>query len=143
MPFKFSEINYWAVIVAALIAFLIGGVWYTALFGKLWIKKLHGYSEGKVKEMQARRPPPVFFGGMIVSYCMLALVLALLISGLQEKSAQSGAALGFLLWLGPAAAIGMTGWIASDKPIGVYLIDAGCWLVYLVLMGLILGAWRM
>jgi hypothetical protein len=36
----------------------------------------------------------------------------------------------------------MTNWIASDKPIGAFLIDAGCALVYLVLMGSILGAWR-
>jgi hypothetical protein len=141
MFFRFSEMNYLAVVVAALVAFGIGGVWYTALFGKQWVQ-LQGYSAVKIKEMQARRPPPVFFGGMIASYLLLALVLALLISALPEKSAASGAALGFLVWLGPAAAIGMTNWIASDKPIGVYLIDCGCALIYLVLMGLILGAWR-
>jgi len=141
MPFKFTGISFVAVIVAALVAFLIGGVWYTALFGKQWIA-LQGFSEEKVKEMQANRPPPVFFGGMIISYLVLALILALLIGALPEKSAFGGAGLGVLVWLGPAAAIGMTHWIASDKPIGVFLIDAGCELVYLVLMGLILGAWR-
>ncbi len=141
MPFKFSGINVWAVAVAALVAFGIGGVWYTAIFGKQWVQ-LQGYSEEKVKEMQVNRPPPAFFGGMIASYLVLALVLALLIGALPEKTALSGAALGALVWLGPAAAIGLTGWIASDKPIGVYFIDIGCQLVYLVLMGLILGAWR-
>jgi hypothetical protein len=34
MTLKFSEINYLAVIVAALVAFGVGGVWYTAMFGK-------------------------------------------------------------------------------------------------------------
>jgi Protein of unknown function (DUF1761) len=92
--------------------------------------------------MQACRPLPVFFGGMIASYLLLALVLALLISGMSEKTALDGAALDVLVWLDPAAAIGMTGFLASDKPLGIYLIDVGCELVYLVVMGLILGAWR-
>ena len=59
MPFKVSEINWLAVAVAGLIAFLVGGVWYTALFGQLWIK-LQGYSPEQVKEMQAQMSPPIF-----------------------------------------------------------------------------------
>jgi hypothetical protein len=141
MPFKFSEINWLAVVVAAVVAFLVGGVWYQALFGKLWLK-LHGYTPEQELAMKTLRPPPLFFGGMIVSYFVLALMLALLISAMPEKTALGGAALGVLVWLGPAAAIGMTGWLASDKALGIYLIDIGCELVYLVLMGLILGGWR-
>ncbi len=38
MPFKLPDINILAVIVAALVAFFVGGVWYTALFGKQWVK---------------------------------------------------------------------------------------------------------
>ena len=79
---------------------------------------------------------------MIVSYLVLALVMALLIGALPEKTPVIGAAIGVLVWLGPAAAIGMTGWLASDKAFGIYLIDIGCELVYLILMGLILGGWR-
>ena len=35
MPFKFDEINLLAVLVAGLATFFLGGLWYTALFGKL------------------------------------------------------------------------------------------------------------
>jgi hypothetical protein len=141
VPLTFAAINYLAVLVAGLAAFLVGGVWYTALFGKQWVK-LHGYSEAKVKEMQAAMSPPRFFGGMLLCYLVLALVMALLLTNFFERSALTGAILGFLLWLGPAAAIAMTGHIASDKPFALYLIDVGCQLVYLVLMGVIIGAWR-
>jgi hypothetical protein len=140
MPFHLAGVNYLAVLVSALVAFLVGGLWYTALFGKLWVK-LHGYTPEHVKEMQVRRPPPAFFGGMIASYVLLALVLALLLSGFQEKTVLTGVALGALLWAGPTAAIAFTGHLAGDKPLLLYLIDAGCPLVYLVLMGAILGAW--
>ena len=111
---NFGEINWWAVLVAALAVFMLGGVWYTALFGKLWVR-LNGYSEEKVKEMQAKRPPPMFFGIMMGSYLLLAVVVALLITGFHTNSTRQGALLGFLLWLGPAAAIGLTGFIASDR----------------------------
>ena len=86
--------------------------------------------------------PARFFGGMVVSYLVLAVVMAILLTGFSQPTALTGVALGALLWLGPASAIGMTAHLASDKPIGIYLIDVGCQLVYLLLMGVLLGAWR-
>jgi hypothetical protein len=141
MPFKLSDVNFLAVLVAAVVGFLIGGVWYTALFGKLWIK-LHNFSEERMAAMKARRPPPVFFGIMIVCYLVLSFAMAVLLTGYPERNALTGVVFGALLWLGPAAAISMTGHISSDKANGLYLIDVGCELVYLVVMGLILGAWH-
>ena len=140
MPFDFAKINWLAVLVAALVAFFVGAIWYTALFGKLWIK-LHGFSEEKVKEMQANMSPPRFFGGMLLSYLVLALALAILLTGFATPNIATGILLGLVFWLG-SSAIAATGHIASDKVYGVYLIDAGCHLVYLVLMGALLGAWQ-
>ena len=140
MPFDLSGINYWAALVAGLAAFFVGGAWYQGLFGKLWVK-LHGFSPEKIKEMQASMSPPKFFGGMIVSYIVLGFALALLLSGMKEQSALIGAVTGLLVWV-IVAAVGMTAHIASDKVIGLYYIDAGCELIYLVLMGALLGAWR-
>ena len=76
---EFSEVNWWAVLVAGFAVFMLGGLWYTALFGKLWVR-LNGYSEEKVREMQAKRPPHVFFGVMIGSYLLLSVVMALLMT---------------------------------------------------------------
>jgi hypothetical protein len=140
MPFDFAGVNYWAAIVAGLMAFFVGGAWYQGIFGKLWVK-LHGFSPEKVKEMQARMSPPKFFGGMIASYIVLGFALAILLSGMKEHSALIGAETGFLIWIA-VAAVGMTGHIASDKVIGLYFIDVGCELIYLLIMGAILGAWR-
>jgi len=136
-----SNINWLAVLVAAVATFFLGGVWYTALFGKLW-QRLNGYSDEKVKAMQKARPPQVFFGVMIASYLLLAAVIAVLFSSLGVSTAAAGATVGLLLWAGPAAAIGLTSWIASDKPIGVYAIDLAYQLIFLVMMGAILGGWR-
>src|SRR5262249_52980550 len=122
------------------IAFFVGAIWYTALFGKLWIK-LQGFSEEKIKEMKSKTPPPAFFGGMLASYLVLAIALALLLTGFAEPNAGIGVLVGLVLWLA-CAGIGMTGHIASEKVIGIFVIDVGCQLVYLVLMGALLGAWH-
>jgi hypothetical protein len=71
MPFKFDNINYLAVVTAGLATFFLGAVWYTALFGKMWVQ-LTGYSDEKLKQLQAKRPPPLFFGGMIVCYLVMS-----------------------------------------------------------------------
>ena len=141
MVIDFAKINYLAVAAAGMATFFLGAVWYMFLFGKLWIK-LHGYTEEKMKEMQKKVPPPLFFSGMILSYLLIALVLAILITGLDLKTPLDGALLGLIIWIGPAAAIHFTGQLASDKHIGTYLIDIGYQFVYLLMMGAILGAWR-
>ena len=39
-----AEINYWAVVVAALSAFVVGWMWYGPLFGKSWME-LNGFTD--------------------------------------------------------------------------------------------------
>jgi hypothetical protein len=141
MPFKFDGINYLAVVSAGLATFFLGAVWYTALFGKLWVQ-LTGYSEQKLKELQAKRPPPLFFGGMIVCYLVMSLAVAVLVRSLSIVSPIEGAQLGLVLWVGFAATIGFTAHLAGDRHIGIYLIDAGYQLVYLLLMGALIGGWH-
>lgn len=136
-----THTNIWAVLVAAVATFLLGAVWYAALFGRQWAA-LNGYTPEKTKEMQAKRPPPVFFGTMLLCYTLLALVLSLLTHALGVTTAVGGGVLGLLLWLGPNAAVKMTDHIASDKPLGVFAIDSSFQLIYLVMMGAIIGAWR-
>ena len=47
------HINYLAVLVAAAVAFALGGLWYSPiLFAKPWVKA-HGFTEERIKEMQS------------------------------------------------------------------------------------------
>jgi hypothetical protein len=141
MNLTLESINWLAVIVAALATFFLGGLWYTALFGKSWVR-LHGYTEAQIAAMKQAKPPAVFFSVMIVSYLLVACIVAIIAGASGIESAVGGATLGLLLWFGFALAIGLTSYIASDKPFGVYAIDLSYQFVFLIMTGAIIGAWR-
>jgi len=125
----FEHVNWLAVIVSALTIFMIGGIWYGAAFAKLW-QRLNGYSDEKLKEIRASRPPPVFFGVMLAAYAVLAAALAILARGAGVTTAAGGAALS------------LSNHIASDKPMSAFVLDTSCQLVYLLTAGAIIGAWQ-
>ena len=140
MRVDLQAINWWAVIVAAVVTFLLGAVWYSAVFGKLWVR-MQGWTEEQAKQIQANINPAAFFGGMIVSYFLAALVIALIVMNLDLRSVAAGVLLGLLLWVA-VAAIHMTGHLASNKPIGAFLIDTGFQFIFLIGMGALIAAWR-
>lgn len=135
-----TSINFLAVLVAAVVTFVIGALWYSPLlFAKPWMKA-HGHTPGKLEEMQksAGRAYLVSF----LAYLVMGAVMAKLVSMTNTASAGGGLVLGFLCWLGFAATIGLTANMFSEKPFSAYLIDAGYQLVYLLVMGALLAVWR-
>lgn len=135
-----GEINWLAVIVSGLVAFFIGGLWYSALFGNAWTKA-QGWSAERIAEIKATVSPPKFFGGMIVACQVLAFAMALIATKLETTNAMGGASLAAAIWLAVAAVL-FTVHLASNKALAAFLIDAGCALVYMLIMGAIIGAWR-
>ena len=131
------QINYLAVGVAALATIFIGAFWYSPLlFGDLWAKA-HGYSEEQLREMASRA-----FIVSLFCYLVMAFILAVLVSYTGVSTARQGAFLGLLVWIGFLATLGLTAHMFSGKPLSIYLIDAGYQLVYAMVMGVILAAWR-
>ena len=52
------DINWIAMVLAALAGFLVGGIWYGPLFLKPWQREA-----GITQEMMAKRNPALVFGG--------------------------------------------------------------------------------
>jgi len=140
MRVDFGQMNWLAVLVAAVATFLLGGLWYSALFQKAWIKS-QNLTDEQVARMKADMNPAKFFGGMVVSYLVLAVVMAILVTSFDVRSVKSGALLGLLIWVA-VAAVHMTGHLASNKAINAFAIDTLFQIIYLVGMGAILAAWR-
>jgi len=140
MSLSFDAVNYLAVVVAGVVMFLLGGAWYTALFGKIWVN-LHGYSETRLQQMKAKRPPALFFTGMIICYLLISLALGVVIATFAIDGLLGGLLLGLIAWV-IVAGFRFTGWLATDNHLGIFLIDAAFDLVALLVAGGLLGAWQ-
>ena len=125
-----ENLNVWAVLVAALSCFLLGGVWYSPLlFGKAWTKAAN--------QVPGAHPARVF---------ALSFVFAVV------------AAVGFGLWVGHptlkdallqgllaggcfvAASFGINYQFANRGPV-LWAIDGGYHTVQFLLFGLVFGLW--
>ena len=134
------QINFLAVIVAAAVAFLIGGLWYSPmLFAKPWMKA-HGYTEDDVKEMQ--KSASRAYAISILCHLLIALAIAVLVSYLNIWVYVKGLKLGLLVWAGFAFPLGLMANAFSNKKISAFAIDAGYQLVYLLIVGTIITVWR-
>jgi len=134
------HINFLAVVVAAVVAFIIGGLWYSPLlFAKLWVNA-HGYSEEQVKDMQ--KGAGKAYAVTLVCDFLIALAIAVLAGYIHLEHCVQGLKLGLLVWAGFAMPLGLTANMFSGKRITVFYIDTAYQLVYLVIMGAIIAVWH-
>lgn len=128
------EVNYLAVALAALSAFLLGGLWYSALFGKQWMR-LTGQSEERLKGGSM----PLIFGGSFVLNLIAAYVLAMFLGPMPLQYATlAGLSVG-LCWV--ATSLGVN-YLFERRPLGLWLINAGYFVLQFTIMGAIIGAFN-
>ncbi|HEY3645709.1 MAG TPA: DUF1761 domain-containing protein [Gammaproteobacteria bacterium] len=136
----YLHINFLAAIVAAVVTFGIGALWYSPfLFGKQWME-FNGVTAEKAEAM--RKHAPQLYGISFVGYLVMAVVFAILLRLTHIEHLLGGAKLGFLIWVGFVATVGLTASLYGGRNLKAYALDAGYQLVYLVVMGLILMAWH-
>lgn len=130
-------INYWAVLVAAISTFILGGLWYSPmLFGKAWMKE-----NGFIDEDLKKHSPLLKFGTSLILSLIMALNLAVFL-GDSKTDLAWGITAGSLAGIGwVATSIGIIG-VFENKSWRYILINAGYKTVAFIIMGAILGAWR-
>ena len=139
MNLDFSQLNWLAVGVAAVAAFLVGGLWYGLIFSKAWIR-LHKYSEEEVQAMS--KVQAQCFALMFAADVVGAIVLSLFVVALEINTVADGLMLGGLAAVGFVIVDKVKENVAHRKPVPAFAIDAGYALCTLLVMGAILGAWR-
>ena len=128
-------VSWWAVIIAAVVKFAIGSVWYTALFGKRY-RALMGVPEGSSTEGLGPAMVVQIVGDLVMAY-----VLARFIGHYGATGLVNGAFIGFMAWLGFVATIMVGSIFYEKKPAELVAITAGYQLVGIVVMGAIIGWW--
>ena len=133
------HVNYLPVLVAAVVVFVLGWLWYSPLlFFKPWMR-LRGLDPDAA--MAGAKMP---MGRLLVELArclLLAYVIARLVALLGVTSWMWAIHLGLFLWLFPV--ILLTGSILWENvPWKVAAIHAGDWLVKMVVIALIVGLWH-
>jgi len=131
-----EQLNIWAVLVAALSTFLIGGLWYSpAVFGKAWMK------ENRFTEEEMKNANMVKIFGLAFLLALIAAINLAMFMGPENKP-EMGALWGFLAGFGWVATFIGTHYLFERKSFTLFLINAGYSIVALTVMGVILAAWK-
>ncbi len=130
-----SQINFLAVIVAAVSSFLLGGLWYSPiLFGKVWQREAG----------DPRKPgdghPAKIFGASLLFALLAALVYAWLIPAAADPV--QAVAQGLAVGAGVVAASFGINYQFANRSGTLLLIDGGYHTLQFGIYGLILGLWR-
>jgi len=129
------EINYLAVVAAAVSSFLLGGLWYSpALFLKPWNKAM-----GRDENSSQGHPARVF--GLSFAFALLS---AIAFANFLGPAPALNFALHYGLIVGicfVAASFGIN-YQFADRPMSALLIDGGYHTGQFALYGLILGLWH-
>ncbi|TAF63793.1 MAG: DUF1761 domain-containing protein [Cytophagales bacterium] len=128
-----QNLNWLAIIVAALSTFLIGGIWYS-VFEKPWMEA-NNFTQEDLK----KRNMPIVFGLSFFFSLLMSLNLAMFIG---KENIVFGTIAGFLTGFGWVAfAIAIIS-LFENRPLKYILINSGYMIVAFTLMGAILGAWK-
>jgi hypothetical protein len=135
----FAGLNYLAILIAAIVAWLAGAVWYTSL-GKIWVAA-QGLTPEKMQENKGKPSAYLPFIYCFVAELVMAWVLAGLMAhlGAGQVTLLNGIVSGAFCWLGfVITTLVVSNTFAMRDP-RLILIDGGHWLIVLVLMGAIIG----
>ena len=130
------DLNWIAILVVAFVPVVLGGLWYSpVLFARPWMRaigrtpeELTGASLGYALSAVA---------ALVTSY-----VLARIVRWAEVDDLLNGALVGVLVWVGFVATILAITTYFGGRPRTLWAINAGYWLVALIVMGAIHGVWE-
>ena len=129
----FTSVNWIAVIVAAVVSWVIGAAWYM-LLAKQWMAAL-----GKTREQLGGASPTPFIWSAVVQLMMAYFVAVLTPALLGEVTIANGVQTGALMWLGFVITSLIQNHRYQGNPWSLTAIDGGYLLVVLVAHGIVIG----
>jgi hypothetical protein len=134
----FSGVNYLAIVIAAVVAWLAGAGWYMAL-GRTWMAALGMTPE----KMHAAKGEPGAYLPFIYAFAaelVMAWTLAGLLGHIGPLTLRNGIISAAFCWLGFVMATMLVNNSFAKRDWRLLWIDGGHWLLVLLLMGAIIGA---
>ncbi len=129
--------NFPAVVVAALVNYVIGALWYGVIFRKAW-QRLSGTGEMRVTALSVILG---LIGAFLISY-VLHHALFFANQYLKTSGVGGGLMVGFFNWLGFIAPVTIGIVTYEKKPFVLWVLNNAYWLISLLVMGIILAVWQ-
>jgi hypothetical protein len=140
----FGGINYLAVIIAAVAAWILGAAWY-GLLAKPWVAAQGKTMEAFKADRDSATGKPASYLPFIIAF-LAELVMAWILAGTighlgpGQITLRTGIISAMFVWFGfVLTTVAVNNMFAMRRPM-LTVIDAGHWLAVLLLMGAIIGA---
>jgi hypothetical protein len=138
----FSQLNWLAILAAAVAALVIGFIWYLPpTFGTLWAKFVKAYTGASEADLMPSNIP-VTMGLWLLSFLVNAVVMAILIREIGIGNLRDGIALGVIAWAGLALPLSSWPVIHARQPVGLWLLNGAAFLVMQIVMAAVLIIWK-
>lgn len=137
----FAGINYLAILIAAVVGWLAGAAWYAAL-GERWVAAQgKTMEEFKARQAEIKGTPASWlpFALAFVADLVMAWVLAGMVGHLGAVTIRSAVISALFVWVGFIVTTIVVNYAFGGRRYMLAAIDAGHWLVVLVLMGAVVG----
>ena len=134
------QVNLWAILIAALAYFLLGSLWFSALFGGIWSKEVERLGiliKDPPKGVIAAKMIQTFVGNLLAAFSMGYIVF---IS--HSYNWLAGMKLGLLCGIGFAAVAMIIAYTWESRSMKLQIIDTGYAIIGITVCGIIIGAWR-
>lgn len=134
------QLNEFAILITAIIGFLLGWLWYGPFLGKKWIKAME-FTKGQLNKAKKKGMGKTMLTGFIMAL-VSTYVLAIIVRLISAVSVLDGAFAGVLVWLGFyfTSSIGTILW--ENKSTNLLYINTSYDLVRLLISGAILAVWQ-
>jgi Protein of unknown function (DUF1761) len=127
-----SQVPYLSVFVAAVVAWVFGAIWYTAL-GGAWAA-----GHGIIRE-KPEMPPISTMALSFVCLFVMATMLYGVVFHIGDVSVERAVFSAVMLWIGFVATTITVNYRFPGKPWTLVLIDAGHWLGVMLIMAVVIG----
>jgi hypothetical protein len=140
---SFAGVNVLAIVVAAIAAWLVGGVWYSVL-SKQWIAAQGITAEAMKARHEAVKGTPAAWLPFVLVF-VAELIIAWVLSGIMAHigafSLRGGLISAAFVWFGFVLTTIVGNYAFHQRTYTLMAIDAGGWLAAFLVIGAILGAW--
>lgn len=132
------NVNYLAVLVAAIASMILGFLWYGPLFGNMW-KRLMNFTDKDIKNMKMAPKTSMIIG--FVTALVISCTLAHFLIYMGISSVGDAIMAAFLVWLGFVATVQIGAVLWESKPWKLFFLNTAYNLVSLAIMAAILAVW--